>query len=118
MNCVSCGRRAGYNRVVVDLVSGVEVGGLCVDCEAEEFGKVLERGYWDGEECGLCPRDGQFALPEWEAEATERDGDLHCSVSYSVTGGTPVLCDEHLHAIRPEEAPAAAADRARPAGRR
>jgi hypothetical protein len=99
MNCVRCGLDAGYNRVVVDLLSGVELGGFCVDCEHEEFGRSLERGFWTGDDCALCDRDGHFALATWEPEATEREGDLHCSVDYDVTPDTVLACDEHLHAI-------------------
>lgn len=100
MHCVICGLDAGYNRAVVDLASGVEVGGLCVDCESAEFGTVLDRGHWTDDDCGLCPRDGQFALPRWEPSATERGGDVYGSVDYEVTGATPTVCDEHLHELR------------------
>ncbi len=102
MNCIRCGLEAGYNRVVVDLFSGVELGGLCVDCEHVEFGRSLDRGFWSGDDCAFCDRDGHFALAAWEPEATERDGDLYCSVDYEITAETALACDEHLHAISDE----------------
>lgn len=100
MNCVRCGLAAGYNRAVVDVASGVLLGGLCVDCERSGFGESLERGFWAGTEgCGLCPRDGHFALPLWEPRTEERDGDVYCSVDYRVTDETLLVCDEHLHVL-------------------
>lgn len=105
MNCVRCGLRAGYNRAVVDVTSGVRLGGLCVNCEQSAFGESLERGFWiDTEGCGLCPRDGHVALPRWEPSAEERDGDVHCSVDYEVTAATLLVCDEHLQHVRDEDA--------------
>ena len=40
MDCVICERRGGYNRAVVELETGVELGGLCVRCENEKFGEL------------------------------------------------------------------------------
>lgn len=106
MNCVRCGRRAGYNRAVVDVTSGVLLGGFCVDCEESAFGESLQQGLWRGADgCGLCPRDGHVALPRWTASAEERDGDLHSTVDYRVTDGTLLVCDEHLALVRGGDAP-------------
>ncbi|WP_101296347.1 hypothetical protein [Halegenticoccus soli] len=101
MLCISCGLEAGYNRVVVELTSGVELGGFCRSCEIAEFGRSLERGHWSlNEGCALCGRDGHFALPRWEATATYRGDDVVGSVEYHITDRTLTLCDEHLHRIR------------------
>ncbi|WP_129114947.1 hypothetical protein [Halegenticoccus tardaugens] len=100
MVCVSCGLQSGYNRAVVELTSGVELGGFCRSCEIREFGRSLERGRWSlNDGCALCSRDGHFALPAWEPTATERDGDIVGSVEYRVTDRTVALCDEHFHEV-------------------
>lgn len=98
--CVACGRPAGYNRAVVDDVAGRRVGDLCRNCELESFGRVLERGVWDGsDECVCCNRDGHVALPVWRPYV-ERDGGADvCDVAYSVGSSSPRLCDEHYHDV-------------------
>jgi hypothetical protein len=119
MNCIRCGHEAGYNRVVVDLLSGVELGGLCVGCERDEFGESLAKSLWaDGDGCRFCDRDGHFALARWEPSATERGGDVHCSVDYQVTDATVLVCDEHLHAFTDHETRAHRARAVEPANGR
>lgn len=104
MDCISCEREAGYNRAVVDVFNGIEIGGLCVGCEREEFGKTLARRRADEEgNCLLCNRDGQYALALWRPTQRESGGDIHCSVEYDVTDRTLLLCDEHLHEIRTDD---------------
>ena len=84
-------------------MSGAELGGLCVNCERDEFGRALERGTWTaGDSCAVCARDGHFALPAPRAELVERGAIAVSSVSYRVTGDTVLLCDEHLHALGDE----------------
>lgn len=101
MDCITCSRAAGYNRAVVDILSGVEIGGLCVGCEHDEFGRSLDRGCWtDGDACAFCERDGHYALPRWEPRTKEQNGDVVCSVDYEIASSTLVLCDEHLHELR------------------
>jgi|GEM_PF-2098974 len=101
MDCTLCHEDAGFNRAIVDTLSGLEVGRICLNCELEVFGYSLQRGFWsDGSSCSFCPRDGHFALPTWEPETEERDGDIYCSVAYEVTAETPRLCDECLHELR------------------
>lgn len=99
MDCITCGHSAGYNRAIIDVLSGIELGGFCIRCEQAEFGNSLERAHWSDTECALCNRDGHYALPKWEPQATELNGDLICSVDYEVTDATIRLCDEHLHEI-------------------
>lgn len=99
-NCFICGLRAGYNRAIVDLHSGVEVGRLCMNCEKEEFGNSLHRsGMNPGDSCLHCDRDGQYALPIY-APLQRMEGDvIQCRVDYEVTNRTVRLCDEHLYAL-------------------
>lgn len=100
MECHSCGRPAGYNRAVVDVHSEAELGGLCVECERDAFGRTLEVGSWAGrDDCALCPRDGHFALPTWDPERVRENGRLVNKVDYELGNGTPTVCDEHLSAL-------------------
>lgn len=115
MTCIRCGLADGYNRAVVDVPRGAEIGGLCRDCELETFGTSLERGDWaalDG--CALCKRDGFYALPRWEPTVLT-DGDrLVNHVDYDVTDDTLILCDEHLHSLAADVAPDVSGGMARP----
>jgi len=97
MDCVICERRGGYNRAVVELETGVELGGLCVRCENEKFGELCEElGDPDSESCVLCDRDGLWALPKWLPSTYESDGRTVSYVDYDVSTTDFRLCDEHL----------------------
>jgi hypothetical protein len=100
MECLACGLRAGYNRVVVERPSGTELGGLCVECEERRFGDCLLRGLWtETDGCALCTRDVYAAMPAWYPE-TERSPDgLLVRNDYEVTDGTVGLCGEHLESL-------------------
>lgn len=103
MNCIRCGRQAGYNRAVVDTVSGRELGGFCRNCEFEEFGRALERFSQAERTCVMCDRDGHVGFAAW-TPVVRGDGERMVSeVEYDVTDRTPFLCDEHLHAVTDEE---------------
>jgi len=100
VECHSCGRPAGYNRAVVDVHSEAELGGVCVECEHDAFGRTLEVGSWSASDgCVLCPRDGHYALPTWDPECVEENGRLVNRVDYDVDDATPTVCDEHLAAM-------------------
>jgi hypothetical protein len=85
--------------VVVDVVSGREIGGFCRNCELEEFGNVLDRFARTGNTCSLCDRDGHYMVVTLSASVEAGDGELVSSVDYEMTDRTPTLCDEHFHAI-------------------
>lgn len=99
MICVSCGQRAGYNRIVVDSVAGREIGGFCRNCELAESGRVLDRFAKPGRCCSMCDRDGHFLFATLSASVESGDSGLVSSVDYEVTDRTLTLCDEHFHAI-------------------
>jgi hypothetical protein len=97
MDCVICERRGGYNRAVVELETGVELGGLCVRCENEKFGELCgELGDPDSDSCVFCDRDGLWALPKWLPSTYESDGRTVSYVDYDVSTTSFHLCDEHL----------------------
>lgn len=101
MDCFACEKKSGYNRAIIELFSGVEIGRFCLRCELVAFGIGLQEGYWaDVERCAFCNRDDQYALPLYLPIHEEHEGMIHCSVEYEVTDGTVALCDEHLHRLR------------------
>ncbi|MFB6124388.1 MAG: hypothetical protein ABEJ59_00320 [Halanaeroarchaeum sp.] len=113
MECIACGRHAGYHRAVVDTLDDELVGAFCRECEREEFGRSLERGFFEHREgCALCERDGHVAIPVWTPVARHTpEGDVISEVTYRVDAATVRLCDEHLATIAgeyPGERPAAA----------
>lgn len=106
MECVSCGLRAGYNRVIVELVRDERIGGFCRNCEFEAFGHTLSKCSSEDENCLLCNRDGLYALSTWEPYEKSRDFHITTAVQFSVTERTPTLCDEHFHEFCLSEEPA------------
>lgn len=106
MKCVSCGLRAGYNRVVVDLVSGRELEGFCRNCEFDEFGQILSKSNHRADSCILCRRDGHYGLVVWRPYREESGHRIICDVEYSVGDRTPRLCDEHFHETCRDPTPA------------
>ncbi|MFB6269058.1 MAG: hypothetical protein ABEH83_03885 [Halobacterium sp.] len=111
MDCVVCQRRSGYNRVVVDAESGVELGGLCVDCERDAFGKLAdELGDPTDDTCVCCDRDGFWRLPKWLPSTYETDGKTVSYVDYDPADTALKLCDEHLASIGVEDISRPAAD--------
>jgi hypothetical protein len=100
MDCLVCQRPSGYNRAVVDLESGREVGPLCVSCEREQFGEFSdELGAPGADTCVFCDRDAFWALPKW-LPATYQVGHRTVSyVDYDPSTAALVLCDEHLERL-------------------
>lgn len=101
MNCLSCGKAAGYNRVVIDAHTGTELGGFCMNCEKDRFGEALSYMHADEtDSCSLCERDGLYLLARYVPSAEERDdGVIHCSVSVESANSALRLCDEHYHEL-------------------
>lgn len=109
MDCVVCEKRSGYNRVVVDLDSGNELGGLCVRCETEKFGEFSDELGEEGACCEFCDRDGFWAVPKWLPSTYEEDGKTISYVDYDVSNATLRLCDEHLARLGVDDIPVPAA---------
>lgn len=107
MNCLRCGREAGYNRVVIDLLAGTELGRLCMNCEKDQFGECLEYfGSAGADDCAFCERDGHFALARWLPSVEDRGDRLVCTAEVERTDTAVKVCDEHFHEIADVEAPA------------
>jgi len=98
MECVHCGTGC-FNRVIVDLAASAQRGGLCADCEAAEYGRVLEeplRRRSDG--CLLCAAEGAFALPVLDCLIEHDRGE---ELEYALDEATPLLCRDHASALLP-----------------
>ncbi len=96
MNCVRCGNDAGYNRLVAELYSGAEIGGLCMNCEKEQYGECLSYvARNEPRQCAFCERDGHFALPRWVPSLEKTDDKVVSTVSLEETDTAVKLCDEH-----------------------
>lgn len=107
MDCIRCGHDSGYNRVVVDIVTGRELGGYCRNCEYDEFGQALSKFGGTDRDCALCNRDGHFGLPAYETRAKVTDSRIESTVECRVRDQTPLLCDEHFHDVTATQPPRA-----------
>lgn len=104
MDCVVCQLPGGYNRAVVDGERGVELGCLCVNCEAAAFDEDPDDLGEPGQEtCVFCDRDGFWLLPKWLPSTYEADGKTVSYVDYDPTNTALRLCDEHLADIGVED---------------
>lgn len=104
MDCVVCEKDSGYNRVVVDVESGHELGGLCVRCENDKFGEFAdELGDQDSDTCTFCDRDGFWAAPKYLPSTYETDGKTVSYVDYDASTAALTLCDEHLAKLGVED---------------
>lgn len=100
MDCIVCQRRSGYNRAVVELDSGRELGALCVCCEREQFGEFSdELGEPGATTCVLCDRDAFWALPKWLPATYKTEDRVVSYVDYDPANAALVLCDEHLDCL-------------------
>ena len=101
MKCISCGGKAGYNRVAIALEGLSPIGGFCVGCEASVFGERLSAmTVQNTKECSLCDDDPTIALPEWYAVPSTEEGVTTISNDYEITTTTIRLCERHVDAIR------------------
>jgi len=111
MDCIVCQRRSGYNRAIVELDSGRELGTLCVRCEREQFGEFSdELGEPDATTCVFCDRDAFWALPKWLPSTYETEGKVVSFVDYDPSTAALALCDEHFDRLGVEELPLHAPD--------
>lgn len=97
MHCLVCRENRAYNRVVVDAITGDQLGNLCIGCQKRAF----DGEFADPAPAGtvLCARDGFFAVPEWEATLVVEDGRSVSRSRCEVTANTPRLCGPHLDSV-------------------
>jgi len=99
MDCLSCGRAAEFERVVVGRADRPVFGVLCRECEKRHLGPLVTDADVSADGCCLCPGDGVYALPEWDAiGVSEDDGELEF-LEYSIESTTPSVCEEHYQAF-------------------
>ncbi len=102
--CFSCGKRAGYNRSIIDLSTNREAGRLCVNCEQRAFGNSLQ--YTQQPQTGsclYCARDAQFVLPRYLAFTLKHSTKTVSKVSTALEDQPVSLCDEHLFILKADD---------------
>lgn len=104
MDCIVCQHRSGYNRVVVDVDSGYELGGLCVDCETAKLGELSdELGAPGDDTCIFCDRDAFWTAPKWLPSTYETSDGTVSYVDYDASTAALKFCDEHLSRLGVED---------------
>lgn len=109
MPCIMCGKSAGFNRAILDVLSGQTLGRLCRNCELDHFGQRMEmQDRSDDGECVFCDRRGHYALPKFVATIVESEGELISTNEPEVTDATPEICEHHVDLMEQfdEETPA------------
>lgn len=106
MECLKCGGTDGFDRVVVNQVSGRELGLVCERCEEAQFGTLLaDPAFHADNGCAFCDGDGKFALPLLECLIEHPDGSARV-VEYDTLFDAVQFCDRHLDRFLDLERPA------------
>ncbi len=102
MECLSCTEPGVVNRVLVNRLTGEEVGLYCEDCEAEAFGGVLGDPDWHQDNgCAFCDGAGTYLLPEVDCLIEDDDGSPRL-VEYLTIEGSVSLCPDHVDRLLPD----------------
>jgi len=101
MECITCGLRSGFNRIVIRTDDDRAIGFFCRRCEKKKFGTVLREGQRaETEGCVLCSRDSYVFLPVWSPRIEDDvEGGLVLTNGYEITSHTTALCDEHFSGL-------------------
>lgn len=98
MYCLNCGETAGLDRVVLDDLTGVEIGGLCDSCLSTSPHPVFRDDVWRNETgCAVCAEPVHYHLPLIDCRIQYTDGRPD-EVEYALTDATLRLCTDHLRA--------------------
>jgi hypothetical protein len=96
MNCLKCERTAELDRVVVDILTGTEVGGLCERCLEAHGSPVFQDDIWREESaCAVCAETPQYEIPLIDCLIRYADNRPD-EVEYAITDATLRLCTTHL----------------------
>ena len=96
-DCYACGRRAGYNRAIVDPRRGVEIGRVCVNCERDELDERFAAAADSASTtCAYCERERAYELPRYEPIVIESDEAAVSVVSTKLDPNPIGLCERHL----------------------
>lgn len=102
MDCISCTDDGAFNRVLVNRLTGEELGLYCADCEAETFGAVLDDTTWHQENgCSFCDGAGKYLLPQLDCLIEGDDGDARL-VEYMTIDEDVSLCAGHVDRLLPD----------------
>lgn len=99
MESLNCNCDGGFDRVVIDIPTQAEVGGLCESCLDTRFTPVFQDNIWQEDSgCAVCAKEPQYQLPP--INCIIQFSDLRADiVEYGITDSTVRLCTEHLQEI-------------------
>lgn len=102
MHCLKCGETGELDRVVRDILTGTEVGGLCETCLETCRSPVFQDDVWRTDsDCAVCSGDAHYELPLVDCRIQYPDGRPD-DIEYVLTDATLRLCTEHLRAALAE----------------
>ena len=102
MECIGCGKKGAFNRIIVNQVSGDEIALYCEDCERENFGNLLDNPSWHQEHgCAFCDNPGTYKLPEVDCLIVSEDGSIQ-DCEYLLFDDVVAICESHLRELIPE----------------
>jgi hypothetical protein len=102
-DCYVCGKRAGYNRAIVESRREIEVGRICVNCERDELDEQFVSEESSDGTCAYCERQGGYRLPRYEPAVIETDDAVVLVVSSKLDSAPIRLCERHLARLAASE---------------
>lgn len=103
MECTKCENPEAFNRVIINQLTGEELGVFCSDCESTSFGEILDNPHWHQQNgCAFCENPGKFKLPELDCLIESEDGTLS-TLEYITLDETVALCTAHIRDILPND---------------
>lgn len=103
MECISCEAHEVFNRVIINRLTGEEIGVYCEDCEFKDFGEMLEDPSWHQENgCAFCENSGRYKLPKLDCLIENDDGSPRL-LEYMHFDYTITLCSNHTEKLLAED---------------
>lgn len=102
MQCIKCKSTDRLDRVVRDIPTDTEVGGLCESCLDTRFDPVFRDDIWQADSgCAVCANDPHYQLPLIDCIIEFSDG-REDIIEYGVRETTVRLCTEHFKEVLTE----------------
>lgn len=99
MDCINCKSTGRLDRVVLDILTGTELGVLCEACLDTRYDPVFKDDIWHEDSgCAVCAEQPHYHLPLIDC-LIEYSDDRSDELEYGVTDTTVRLCSEHLEEL-------------------
>ena len=96
MECLKCEHTADLDRVVIDILTGTELGGLCGSCLATCSSPAFRDDVWRRDtDCAVCAETPHYEIPLIDCLIQHGD-DRPDEAEYVITDETLRLCADHL----------------------